>query len=218
MDSLSLFLSCFKRSVLNNGQLEFIFILFRAVSSKQWTTWVYLLLLFQLVSPKQWTTWVYLHFPKSVIPCFVRKRDVTQSFASLANFIPRLVGIRNVKCYSPVYRNTEHQVSFPGWPDYESLLKFSFLKCHSPCVGGRNVKSVIPSVSGPEMSPIKMSVSTNHQFTNTFQISQYNYQHGSGQSFFPSGTTVFPSGVGSLLFQNKSSLSSHIHNYITKHS
>jgi len=148
-----------------------------------------------VVSPKQWTTWVYLHFPKSVIPCFVRKRDVTQSFASLANFIPRLVGIRNVKCYSPVYRNTEHQVSFPGWPDYGSLLKFSFLKCRSPFVGWWNVKSVIPSVSGPEMSPIKMSLSTNHQFTNTFQnfpmstqdlvFFSFIYQHGSGQSFSP---------------------------------
>ena len=107
------------------------FILFRAVSPKQWTTWVYLLLLFQVVSPKQWTTWVYLSFSKSVIPCFVRQRDVTRSFASLSNFIPRFVGIRKIKCHSPVYRNTEYQnhhspfcriteyqKSFPGLSDY----------------------------------------------------------------------------------------------------
>jgi len=101
----------------------------------------------------------------------------------ISNVIPRFIGIRNIKCHSPVYRITERKkMSFPGFPDYGSSLKFSFLKCHSPCVGGRNVKSVIPSVSGPEMSPIKMSVSTNHQFANTFQIPQYNYQHGNGQS------------------------------------
>ena len=32
---------CFKPPVLNNGQLEFIFIMFQVVSPEQWTTWVY---------------------------------------------------------------------------------------------------------------------------------------------------------------------------------
>jgi len=82
------------------------------------------------------------------------------------------------------------------------------------------VKDVIPSVSGPEMSSIKISLSTNHQFTNTFQISQYNYQHGSGQSFTPvnlqyplAESDPFLQRIWvSLFFQNKSSLSFHIHN------
>jgi len=162
-----IFSNCFERSVLNNGQFEFTFVMFQAVSPKQWTAWVYLLL-FQVVSPKQWTTWVYLHFPKSVIPCFVRKRDVTQSFASLPMFIPRFLGIRNHLCDSPVYRNTEYQVSFPGSEVYSNSV-FS---------------SVIPSVSGPEMSPIKclflqtISLQIHSKFP-------YNYQHGSGQSFSP---------------------------------
>ena len=151
----------------------------------------------------------------------------------ISNFIPRFIEIRSIKCHSPVYRNTEYQMSFPdlsdygkektsfpGLPDYGSSLKFSFLKCHSLFVGGRNVKSVIPSVSGPKMSPIKMSVSTNHQFINTFQISQYNYQHGSGQSFSPvklqyplAESDPFLQRIWvSLFIQNKSSLSFYIHN------
>ena len=101
-----------------------------------------------------------------------------------------------IKFHSPVGRNTKYQNVIPRFIGIRSI------KFHSPFVEWRNVKSVIPSVSGPEMSPIKMSVSTNHQFTNTFQISQYNYQHGSKQSLFPSETTVSPSGVGSLSSTN----------------
>ena len=97
---------------------SFTFVIFQAVSPKQWTAWVYLFNLFRAVSPKQWTVWAYLHFPKSVIPCFVRKRDVTQSFASLSNSIPRFVGTRNINVHSPVYRNTEYQCSFPGLSEY----------------------------------------------------------------------------------------------------
>ena len=121
MDNLSLFLSCF-----------------RAVSSKQWTTWVYLLL-FQVVSPKQWTTWVYLHFPKSVIPCFARKRDVTQSFASLSNFIPRFVGTRNINVHPQLCRNTEYQCSFPALSEH-------------------GISSVIPRLSDDEMSKVSSLV------------------------------------------------------------
>ena len=63
-DNLNLSLSCFEWSVLNNGQFEFIFILFQAVSPKQWTAWVYLFKLFRAVSPKQWTVRVYFcHVP-----------------------------------------------------------------------------------------------------------------------------------------------------------
>jgi len=45
------------------------FILFQAVSPKQWTTWVYLFNLFRAVSPKQWTARVYLlsYFKRSVL-------------------------------------------------------------------------------------------------------------------------------------------------------
>jgi len=133
MDSSSVPLSCPKRSVLNNGQLEFTFIMFRAVSPKQWTAWVCLFKLFRAVSPKQWTVRVYFHFPKSVILCFVRKRDVTQSFASLSNFIPRFVGTRNIKFHSPLCRNTEYQVS--------SLVcrMTKCQKCHPQCVWSRDV-------------------------------------------------------------------------------
>jgi len=131
MDSLSLFLSCFKWSVLNNGQLEFIFVIFRVVSPKQRTNWV-IFVMFRAVSPKQKTAWVYLlscfrwlvlnngqleftfHFPKSVIPCFIRKRDVTQIFRIITkNFIPRYVGSRNIK-----------QISFPALSDYGISNKF----------------------------------------------------------------------------------------------
>ena len=185
MDSLSLFLSCFKWSVLNNGQLEFIFVIFRVVSPKQRTNWV-IFVMFRAVSPKQKTAWVYLlscfrwlvlnngqleftfHFPKSVIPCFIRKRDVTQIFRiitknfiprfvgsrnikqisflalsdyGISNFIPRFVGLRNIKFHSPLCRIMEYQkTSFPGLPDYGRSLKFYFLK------------NVIPSVSGREVS------------------------------------------------------------------
>jgi len=132
-----------------------------------------------------------------------RNTEYQMSFPSLSeygisNVIPQVIEIQNIKCHSPVYRNTEYQVSFPSWPDYGSSLKFSFLKCHSAFVGGRNVKNVIPSVPSPEMSPIKMSVSTNYRFTNTFQnfqclfkilssfhLSSFNYRHGSGQSLSP---------------------------------
>jgi len=36
-----IFSNCFERSVLNNGQFEFTFVMFRAVSPKQWTVRVY---------------------------------------------------------------------------------------------------------------------------------------------------------------------------------
>jgi len=132
MDSSSLLLSCSKQSVLNNGQLEFIF-KWSVLNNGQ------LKLLFQVVSPKQWTTWVYLHFPQSVIPCFVRKRDVTQSFASLSNFIPRFVGTRNIKFHSPLCRNTEYQMSFPGLSEH-------------------GISSVIPRLSDDEMSKVSFPV------------------------------------------------------------
>jgi len=107
----------------------------------------------------------------------------------ISNVIPRFIGIRSIKFHSPVGRMTRRR-------------SISFSSVIPRFVGWRNVKNVIPSVSGPEMSPIKMSVSTNHQFTNTFQISQYNYQHSSEQSLFPSETTVSPSEVGSLSSTN----------------
>jgi len=201
---------------------------------------------------------------KSVIPCFARKRDVTQSFASLPNVIPRFIGIRNTECHFPVYRNTEYQMSFPGLLEYgissviPRLAGIRNIKFHSPV--GRITKvysnsvfsSVIPRLSDDEMSKVSSPVclvQRCHQskclFLQTislqihfkifqclfkilfsFHLSSYNYQHGSGQSFSPSGTAAFPSRVGSLsstnlgilvflFIQNKSSSSSYIHNYIT---
>jgi len=230
MDSSSLLLSCSKRSVLNNGQLEFIF-KWSVLNNGQ------LELLFQVVSPKQWTTWVYLHFPKKVSSPASSENEMSLnpshhyqiSFPGLTehgitNIIPHIVGIQNIRCSFPAL--SEHGISTPFPALSEHRISIFIPRCvgtrninvHSPFVGGRNVKSVIPSVSGPEMSPIKMYASTNHQFTNTFQISQYNYQHGSGQSFFPvklqyplAESDPFLQRIWvSLFIQNKSSLSFYI--------
>ena len=214
---------------------------------------------------------------KSVIPCFVRKRDVTQSFASLSMFILRFVGLRNIKHHSPLCRNTEYQISFPGLSKFgvsnviPRFIEIRNIKCHSPIyriterkkrlspvcriteVHSNSVfSSVIPCLSEDEMSKVSSPVclvQRCHQskclFLQTislqihfkifqclfkilfsFHLSSYNYQHGSGQSFSPSGTAAFPSRVGSLsstnlgilvflFIQNKSSSSSYIHNYIT---
>jgi len=75
---------------------------------------------------------------KSVIPCFVRKRDVTQSFASLSNFIPRFDGTRNNKHHSPHCRNTEHQMFIPrfvGTRNINAIPRFvgtQNINFHSP--------------------------------------------------------------------------------------
>jgi len=87
--------------------------------------------------------------------------------------IPRFVGTRNIKFHSPVGRITEV---------YSNSI-FS---------------SVIPSVSGPEMSPIKCLFLQTISLQIHFKISQcpfmiffschsssYYYQHGSRQSFSP---------------------------------
>jgi len=187
------------------------FIWFQVVSPKQMDSLSLPLITFQVVSPRQWTTWVYLHFPKNVLPYFIRN-NVSLKFSALIS-----------KLSFPVLaEDGVSTISSPGMSDDETSLNF-LLKCHSLFVGWRNVKDVIPSVSGPEMSPIKMTVSTNHQFTNTFQISQYNYQHGSGQSLSPvklkyplAESDPFLQRIWvSIFIQNKSSLSSYIHNYIT---
>ena len=130
----------------------------------------------------------------------------------ISSVIPRFIGIRNIKFHSPVgritevYSNSVFSSVIPRLSDDEMSKK-----SHPQCVWSRDVTN-------------QMSISTNHQFTNTFQISQYNYQHDSEQSFSPM-KLQFP-GVGSpsstnmgiplfLLIQNKSSWSSYIHNYIT---
>jgi len=185
-----IFSNCFERLALDNGQLEFIFSNY-----------------FERLVLNNGQLEFTFHFLKSVIPCFIRKRDVTQFFAF------------NIKFHSPLCRNTEYQISFPalsehGIPklsfpvlaedgvstisspdmsDDETSLNFLFKclsplcrmtkcqKCHPQCVWSRDVTN-------------QMSVSTNHQFTNTFQnfplsiqdfvfLSSYCYQHGSGQSF-----------------------------------
>ena len=147
---------------------------------------------------------------KSVIPRFVRKRDVTQSFASLSNFIPRFVGTRNIKHHSPLCRITEYQISFPALSEYgipnviPRFVGTRNIKFHSPVgriteVYSNSVfSSVIPSVYGPEMSPIKclflQTISLQIHFKispclfkilSSFHLSSYNYQHGSEQSFSP---------------------------------
>jgi len=111
--------------------------------------------------------------PKGVIPCFVRKRNVTQSFASISMFILRFVGTRNIKFHSPVGRITE----------VYSNSVFS---------------SVIPHLSDDEMSKVSSPVclvQRCHQskclFLQTISLQIHskfpstNYQHDSEQSFSP---------------------------------
>jgi len=64
-----IFSICFERSVLNNGQLEFIFsnCFERSVLNNEQFEFTFVM--FQVVSPKQWTAWVYLlsHSKRSVL-------------------------------------------------------------------------------------------------------------------------------------------------------
>ena len=160
--------------------------------------------MFQVVSPKQWTAWVYLlshskrsvlnngqlEFTflssKSVIPCFIRKQGVAQFFALISKLSFPILAEDGVST-----------ISSPGMSDDETSLNFLF-KCHSPFVGWRNVKDVIPSVSGLEMSSIKMSVFYKpsvqihskisqclFKILFSFHLSSYYYQHGNGKSFSP---------------------------------
>jgi len=107
MDSLSY---CFKWLVLNNGQLEFTFI-FHKVSSP--------------ASSENEMSLNPSHHYQISFPAL--------SEHGISNFIPRFVGTRNIKCHSPVYRNTEYQVSFPVC----RMTKCQ--KCHSQCVWSRDV-------------------------------------------------------------------------------
>jgi len=99
---------------MDNSSLSFV--LFQVVSPKQWTTRVYLFSFFKSSVLNNGHLEFTFHFPKSVIPCFIRKRDVTQSFTSLSKIIiPRFIGLQNIK-----------QVSFPGLSDYRIPNKVSF--------------------------------------------------------------------------------------------
>jgi len=104
MDSSSLPLSCSKRSVLNNGQLEFIFYCFK------WSV---------LNNGQLEFTFI---FRKVSSPASSENEMSFKSFASLPMFIPRFLGIRNHLCHSLVYRNTEYQVSFPGSEVYSNSV------------------------------------------------------------------------------------------------
>ena len=116
------------------------------------------------------------------------ENEMSLNFSHLiSNFIPRFVGTRNIKFHSPLCRNTEYQMSFPGLSEH-------------------GISSVIPRLSDDEMSKVSFPVclvQRCHQskclFLQTislqihFKISQcllkilfsYNYQHGSEQSFSP---------------------------------
>ena len=203
--------------------------MFQAVSPKQWTAWVYLFNLFRAVSPKQWTVRASLHFPKSVIPCFVRKRDVTQSFASLSNFIPRFVGTRNINVHSLLCRNTEYQCSFPALSEHgissdETSLNF-LLKCHSPFCRMTKCQRCHPQcvlVQRCHRSKYLFLQTISLQIQSKFPNITINTVVG--QSFSPvklqyplaESVPFLQTNLGIplfLLIQNKSSSSSYIHSY-----
>ena len=151
----------------------YLFKLFWAVSPRQRAAWIPLIT-FQAVSPKQWTAWVYLHFPKKCSPLLYQKQCVAKFFRinvkviiprfgggrSVDNLISRYVGWRDVAQFPS-------QVSFPVLSDDE-MSKVScpvclVQRCHQP------KRLFLQTIS----------------LQNTFQISQYNYQHGSGRSLSP---------------------------------
>jgi len=142
MDSSSLPLSCFERSVLNNGQFEFTLVMFQAVSPKQWTAWVYFYHVFERpVLNNGHLEFIFYCFKWSVLNngqlefTFIFQKVSSPaspenemslnpshhyqiSFPALSEqgismFIPSFVGTRNINVHSPLCRNTEYQVSFP---------------------------------------------------------------------------------------------------------
>jgi len=105
MDSSRLPLSCSKRSVLNNGQLEFIFSNYFERSVLNNGQFEFTFVMFQAVSPKQWTAWVYFYhvFKWSVLNNgqleFTLVFQKEYQFPALSehgilSFIPRLAGLR----------------------------------------------------------------------------------------------------------------------------
>jgi len=137
MNRSSLILSCFKWSVLNNGQLEFTSYHFKwsVLNNGQ----LELTFLVQKCHPQ-------LH---------QKTRCHSLFRTNIKVIIPRFVGIRNIKFHSPFCRINgipkviprfiglrKKKTSFPGLPDYGSSFKFSFLKKFSP-----------PGMSDNETSP-----------------------------------------------------------------
>ena len=129
MDSLSLFLSCFKWSVLSNGQLEFTFHFPKRCHSPFFRITEY-----QVSFPGLSDYGISNKFHSPVY-------RITEY---QTRFIPRFIGISN-KCLSPVCRITEGHsssifliVSSPSISDNEASLNFNFLKkiviyrCHPP--------------------------------------------------------------------------------------
>ena len=92
-------------------------------------------------------------------------------------FIPRFVGIRNIKFHSPLCRNTEYQMSFPALSEH-GISKSSFpvlseygipkviprfigirsIKCHSPVYQNTEYQTSFPGLSdygkGKRLSPV----------------------------------------------------------------
>ena len=127
-------------------------------------------ILFQVVGPKQWTTRVYISFYQKCnhllhqkTRCHSNLSHHYQEFHSplcriteyQTNFIPRFVGLRNIKqISSPAlsdYRKSK-KTSFLGLPDYGRSLKFYFLNSVIPGVSSREVslKTLSPLSYRPE--------------------------------------------------------------------
>jgi len=164
-------------------------------------------------------------FSKKCSPLLYQKQCVAQIFRiNIKVIIPRFGGGRSVDNLISRYVGWRDVAQFPSQVSFPVLSDDEMSKMSSPvCLVQRCHQS-------------KGLFSTNHQFTNTFQISQYQfkifvsfhsssyyYQHGSRQSFSPvklqyslAESDPFLQRIRvSLLFQNKSSLSFYIHNYIT---
>ena len=118
------------------------------------------------------------------------ENEMSLNFSHLiSNFIPRFVGTRNIKFHSPLCRNTEYQsYHSPFWRRTECRQShrpicrmtrrhsISFSSVFPRCVGWRNVKNVIPSVSGPEMSPIKCLFLQTISLPIHFKTSHYQFK------------------------------------------
>jgi len=194
--------------------------------------------MFQAVSPKQWTTWVYFYhvFERSVLNngqlesifyCF--KWSVLNNgqleFTFIFQKVSSPASSENEMSLNPSHH---YQISFPALSEHGiSMFIPRFvgtrnIKRHSPFVGWRNVKSVIPVCLVQRCHQSKclflqtISLQIHFKFPNT-TINTVVDNHSSPvelQYSLAESDPFLQRIRVSLLFQNKSSLSFYIHNYI----
>jgi len=151
---------------MDNSSLSSIW--FQGVGPKQRTAWVLLLILYQVVSPKQWTA-LSLSF---ILFQVVSPKQWTAWVYLLSGFKWSVLNNRQLEFTFHLPKNV-----IPRLSDDEMS------------------KNVIPSVSGPEIQTISLQIHFKisqclFKILFSFHLSSYCYQHGSGQSFSPSETTI----------------------------